>query len=88
MRRARVGQFFQRSRETGGIEDPAAGSHSAASSEKSVVEETTEGKSGPSGEVAELARAEVGKSEISNMMPAGGEKPDAARPLPENPQMG
>ena len=61
---------------------------SAASSEKSVVEETTEGKIGPSGEAAELARAEVGKNEISNMMPAGGEKPDAARPLPENPPKG
>ena len=61
---------------------------SAASSEKSVVEETAEGKIGPSGEEAELARAEVGKKEISNMMPAGGEKPDAARPLPENPPNG
>jgi Protein of unknown function (DUF3105) len=61
---------------------------SAASPEKSVVEETTEGKTGPSGEDAELARAEIGKNEISNMMPAGGEKPDAARPLPENPPKG
>jgi hypothetical protein len=61
---------------------------SAASSEKSVVEETTEGKTGPSGEAAELARAEVGKNEISIMMPAGGEKPDAAQSLPENPPNG
>jgi hypothetical protein len=61
---------------------------SAASSEKSVVEETTEGKIVPSGEAAELARAEVGEKEISNMMPAGGEKPDAARPLPGNPPNG
>ena len=61
---------------------------SGASSEKSVVEETTEGKTGPSGEAAELARAEVGEKEISNMMPAGGEKPDAAQPLPENPPNG
>jgi hypothetical protein len=61
---------------------------SAASSEKSVVEETTEGKTGASGEAAELARTEVGKNEISNMMPAGGEKPDAARPLPEEPPSG
>jgi hypothetical protein len=60
----------------------------AVSSESSVVEETTEGKTGLSGEEAELARAEVGKSEISNMMPAGGDKPDAARPLPENPPNG
>jgi hypothetical protein len=64
------------------------GDTSAASSEKSVVEETTSGKAGPSGEAAELARAEVGEKEISNMMPAGGKKPDAARPLPENPPNG
>jgi hypothetical protein len=57
---------------------------SAASSEKSVVEETT----AASGEEAELARAEVGEKEISNMMPAGGKKPDAAQPLPENPPQG
>jgi hypothetical protein len=61
---------------------------SAASSEKSVVEETTAGKTGASGEEAELARAEVGKKEISNMLPAGGKKPDAARPLPEDPPEG
>ena len=61
---------------------------SVASSETSVVEETTVEKVGASGEEAELARAEVGKEEISHMMPAGGEKPDAARPLPENPPNG
>jgi hypothetical protein len=61
---------------------------SSASSEKSVVDETTEGKTGPSGEEAQLARATVGEREISNMMPAGGEKPDAARPLPEDPPNG
>jgi hypothetical protein len=61
---------------------------SVASSENSVVEETTVEKAGASGEEVELARAEVGKEEISNMMPAGGEKPDAARPLPENPPNG
>ena len=38
-----------------------------------------------SGEAAELARAEVGKREITNMFPADGKKPDAARPLPEDP---
>ena len=61
---------------------------SAASSEISAVEEPTVKKAGASGEEAELARAEVGKKEISNMMPAGGKKPDAARPLPENPPDG
>ena len=64
------------------------GATSAASSEKSVVEETTAGKTGASGEAAELARAEVGKEEITNMMPAGGKKPDAAQPLPEDPPKG
>jgi hypothetical protein len=63
-------------------------SASAASSEKSVVEETTVGKADASSEAAELARAEVGEREITNMMPAGGKKPDAARPLPENPPQG
>jgi len=59
-----------------------------APSEKSVVEETTVGKTAVSGEAAELARAEVGKREITNMIPADGEKPDAARPLPEDPPRG
>lgn len=63
-------------------------STSAASSEKRVVEETTVGKTSAYSEAAELARAEVGEREITNMMPAGGEKPDAARPLPENPPQG
>jgi hypothetical protein len=61
---------------------------SGASPEQSVVEETTSEKAGPSGEAAELARAEVGKEEMSNMMPAGGKKPDAAQPLPEDPPNG
>jgi hypothetical protein len=62
---------------------------SAASSEnKSAVEETTVEKAGASGEEAELARAKVGKREISNMMPAGGKKPDVAQPLPEKPPNG
>jgi len=61
---------------------------SVASSERSVVEETTVEKAGPSGEAAELARAEVGGKEITNMMPAGGKKPDAAQPLPEDPPKG
>ncbi len=64
------------------------GGASSASSEKSVVEETTLGKTGPSGEAAELARAEVGKREIINMIPADRKKPDAALPLPEDPPKG
>ena len=61
---------------------------SATSSEKSIVEETTVGKADAFNEAAELARAEVGEREITNMMPAGGKKPDAARSLPENPPQG
>ncbi|MBA3637396.1 MAG: DUF3105 domain-containing protein [Rubrobacteraceae bacterium] len=72
--------------EASGTQDQ--GATSAASSEKSVVEETTAGKTGPSGEAAELAKAEVGKREITNMIPADRKKPDAARPLPENPPNG
>jgi len=60
----------------------------AAPSGGGVVEETTVEKAGPSGEAAELARAQVGEKEITNMMPAGGKKPDAAQPLPENPPNG
>jgi hypothetical protein len=64
------------------------GATSAASSEESAVEETTVAKTGDSGEAAELARAEVGKREITNMIPADRKKPDAARPLPEDPPNG
>jgi hypothetical protein len=72
-------------REASKIQQDAA---SGASSEQSVVEEPTGGKTGPSGEAAELARAEVGEKEITNMMPAGGKKPDAAQPLPDDPPKG
>jgi hypothetical protein len=50
-----------------------------------TVEGTT--RSG-SGEAVELARAEVGEREISNMLPADGKKPDSPRPLPKNPPEG
>jgi hypothetical protein len=53
--------------------------------EESTVERTTETGSG---EAAELAGAEVGKREITNMIPADGESPDPARPLPDNPPKG
>jgi len=71
-------------------EKGAAGS--AASSGKSGAGETTvmEKTIGAlaAGEAAELARAEVGEKEIKNMLPAGGGKPDPARPLPEDPPEG
>lgn len=41
-----------------------------------------------SGEAAELARAEVGPKEGTNMVPADGKEPDPARPLPEDPPEG
>lgn len=50
--------------------------------------ETTAREQMESGEAAELARAEVGKREITSMLPADGKKPDAPRPLPENPPQG
>ena len=41
-----------------------------------------------SGEEVALARAEIGPKEISNMLPAGGKKPDEPQPLPEDPPEG
>ena len=41
-----------------------------------------------SSEEAELAKAEVGSGEETNMVPADGKEPDPARPLPENPPEG
>jgi Protein of unknown function (DUF3105) len=41
-----------------------------------------------SGEAAELAGAEMGKREITNMLPADGKQPDPAQPLPDNPPKG
>jgi hypothetical protein len=64
------------------------GATSTASSEKSEIEESVAEKARDSGEAAQLARAEVGKKEITNMIPADGKKPDAAQPLPENPPKG
>ena len=58
----------------------------SAAVETTMVEGTTDDVA--SREAAELARAEVGKKEISNMLPAGGKKPDAVRPLPEDPPKG
>jgi Protein of unknown function (DUF3105) len=52
------------------------------------AEEATEERTAETGEAAELTRAEVGKREITNMLPADGKKPDPAQPLPENPPQG
>ncbi len=56
-------------------------------SETTVSESTTGGAAG-SDEAAELARAEVGKKEIANMIPADGKNPDPPQPLPDDPPDG
>ncbi len=66
-------------------EEGAAGTASGKGGETTVMEPT---RDLAAGEAAELARAEVGEKELSNMMPAGGKKPDPARPLPEDPPEG
>jgi hypothetical protein len=50
--------------------------------EETTAERT---KEAVSGETAELARAEIGKREITNMLPADGGRPDPPRPLPREP---
>jgi hypothetical protein len=57
----------------------------ADGSEETTAERTTEAVSG---ETAELARARIGEREITNMLPADGEKPDPPQPLPANPPEG
>ena len=76
-----------------GDSEQSAGSGGGGASEETTVAENTGGemtavaaKNDP--EEVELARAEVGKKEITNMIPADGKKPDRARPLPENPPKG
>ncbi len=68
---------------------PGAGAANNAPSGKSAAGETTmKTDATGSGEAAELARAEVGKKEIVNMIPADGKQPDPARPLPKDPPKG
>ena len=77
---------------SGGAADGSGKQQSSQKAEESAPgaaqETTAAGGAVPSGEAAELARAEVGEREIRNMLPAGGEKPDPARPLPEDPPEG
>jgi uncharacterized protein DUF3105 len=54
---------------------------------KATEETTVAGKMG-SNEAADLAGAEIGQREITNMYPADGKKPDPPQPLPENPPKG
>jgi hypothetical protein len=62
---------------------PVTNSTSAAG--ETTAEQTTKATSG---EAAELAQAQIGKREITNMYPADGKKPDPAQPLPQNPPKG
>jgi hypothetical protein len=71
-----------------GKQKPSSGTEerrATGGSEETTAERT---KEAVSGEAAELAEAEVGEREITNMLPAGGEKPDSPQPLPENPPKG
>jgi Protein of unknown function (DUF3105) len=77
----------------GASEDPGKQKPSSETTERNATggaEETTAERTTEtgSGEAAELAGAEVGKREITNMIPADGKKPDQARPLTENPPEG
>ena len=76
-----------------GGEDPSANAPDASGDGSQTISEKTTGEAtrpeaAGSGEAAELARAEVGEKEISNMVPADGKKPDPPRPLPDDPPDG
>jgi Protein of unknown function (DUF3105) len=74
--------------ESSGTSSNDSGKREASTTpERSTAEEATV-RDTASGEAAELAQAEVGRREISNMIPADGKRPDAARPLPEDPPRG
>jgi len=75
---------------TGDSQGASKGQQSSAASEETTVAKGTGGETTEAvfGEAAELARAEVGEREITNMLPADGKQPDGPRPLPENPPQG
>jgi len=73
--------------DSGSQQSSATSETTMAKTEDTGGETTAVGKK-ESDEAAELARAEIGKREITNMLPADGKKPDAPRPLPENPPQG
>jgi len=79
---------------TGGSPEDSENRQSSAMSETTMkkmedtAEETTPAGTTESGEAAELARAEIGPKEITNMLPVDGKKPDAPQPLPEKPPKG
>jgi hypothetical protein len=71
-----------------GGQGTSVGTSEKSAASQSVSEETTAVAEKNDPEEAELARAEVGKKEITSMIPADGKKPDEARPLPEHPPAG
>ena len=73
--------------ESGGRSETAA-SQGGGAVEETTTSEKTDAGAAVSEEEAELARAEVGPKEITNMLPADGKKPDPARPLPDDPPTG
>ncbi len=60
----------------------------SASSEETSGGTTSEGSMEETGIEKELARAEIGTNEATNMTPADGKKPDKPQPLPEDPPEG
>jgi len=72
----------------GGSGSQQSSAMSGSASSEAAIRETTAAGRMEYGEAAELARAEVGEKEITNMIPADRKKPDAARPLPEDPPKG
>ena len=72
---------------TGGTRESGAPEGGATTGATSGAGETNM-REAASGEEAELAKAEVGPKEETNMGPADGKEPDPARPLPENPPEG
>ena len=73
---------------TGNAPQEAPGEASETSASEPTVSERTDAAAAGTDEAAELARAEVGRKEITNMMPADGKKPDPPRPLPDDPPAG
>jgi hypothetical protein len=74
--------------EASGGTGAAGASAGATTSETTALGEETTAREAASGEEAELARAEVGPKEETNMLPADGKEPDPARSLPEDPPEG
>ncbi len=81
-------QDSENQQSSGSVQKGAAGSASGegGGGETTMMEKTVGDPA--AGEAAELARAEVGEREITNMLPADGKKPDPPRPLPEDPPEG